>query len=452
MKLYVVRHGQTDWNVQNLLQGSTDVSLNETGVTQAFETSKKLSSVHFDAIYCSPLKRTVDTANIINANKKLSIIKDNRLIEREFGDFEGTPGKKVDFKKFWNYERNAQYNGVEPIQDFFSRIRSFLQDILTAFGNTEKNILIVTHNGVNLAIDSILNGLPKNIFSLNLAPCGYKLFENPSLDTDKIKFSIIIPAYNAEQFIDTTLNSVFNQTYKNYEIIVVDDCSTDNTYSILKEYNNIRLFKTPQNSRQGVARNIGLDACRGEYIIFLDSDDTIYEYNSLEKLNECIINHNNPDIIYTGMKLSGKRDMILMPNEENCKKAYRLAEYKWANVTSICWKNCLLQKNNIRFPEKIRYEDVYFYFLGIEKSKTYAFTDFILYNYNNRESSTTTSYTLDQAKDTINIIEKLVDLKNDISINSIPLLEARIKQQISRVPVRLERAINHLFVDNSDIK
>ena len=147
------------------------------------------------------------------------------------------------------------------------------------------------------------------------------------------------------------------------------------------------------------------------------------------------------------MKFSGKRNMLLMPNEENSKKNYRLAECKWANVTSICWKNSFLQKNNIRFPENIRYEDVYFYFLGIEKSETYAFVNFIMYNYNNRESTTTTSYTLDQARDTIDIIEKLAELKNVININSLPLLEARINQQISRVPVRLERAINQLFKD-----
>ncbi|MBR3162560.1 MAG: histidine phosphatase family protein [Clostridia bacterium] len=449
MNLIVVRHGQTDWNVDNLLQGSTDIALNETGAKQALETSKELSNIDFDVIFSSPLKRALDTANSINAGRHLPIIKDSRLIEREFGEYEGQPGKNVDFKKYWDYTANIQDCKVEPIQNFFSRVTDFLNEIISKYGNTEKNILVVTHNGVNLAIDSILNGMPNNIFTLNLAPCKYKIFENPTLEKEKIKFSIIIPAYNVEQYIKTTLESIFNQTYKNYEIIVVDDCSVDNTYSILKEYNNIRLFKTPQNLRQGGARNLGLDACRGEYIVFLDSDDTLYDDFALENLNKCIELENNPDIIYTGMKFSGKRDMIIMPTDDNCKKEYRLSEYKWANVVSICWKNSLLQKNNIRFPEGIRYEDVYFYFLGIEKSKTYSIGNFILYDYNNRDSSTTTSYTLDQSIDTIKIIGKLANLKTIIDKENIPLLKKRIEQQCSRIPVRLDRAINKLLNDST---
>ena len=445
MNLYVVRHGQTDWNVQNLLQGSTNVNLNETGIKQAHDTAKKLSNVHFDAIYCSPLKRAVDTAKIINSDTNIAIVKDERLLEREFGQYEGLPGKNVDLKKYWDYALNAQDRDIEPIHDFYSRVSDFLQDTIAQFGDTNKNVLVVTHNGVNLAIDSIINGMPKNVFSLNLAPCSYKVFENPTLKEEKIQFSIIIPAYNAEHFIDATLNSVFNQTYTNYEIIVVDDCSTDNTYNVLKKYNNIRLLKTPQNLRQGGARNVGLDACRGEYVVFLDSDDTLYNNTVLESLNNYIVQKNFPDIIYTGMKISGKREMVIMPDINNCKKDFRLAEYKWANAVSICWKNSLLQEKNIRFPEKIRYEDVYFYFLGIEKSKSYAIGDFILYDYNNRDSSTTTSYSLEQAKDTILLIEKLSSLKDKIDKENIFLLKRRIEQQASRVPVRLERAINEMF-------
>ena len=447
MKLFVVRHGQTDWNVQNLLQGSTDIDLNKTGINQALQTSEKLSSIHFDAIYSSPLKRAIDTANAIKLNRDLPIIKEPRLIEREFGDYEGLSGKNLDLKKYWDYQLNASDKSLEPIQVFFARVNSFLEDIINKYKNTDKNILVVTHNGVNLAIDSILNGMPENIFSLNMAPCEFKVFENPKLQQEAVRFSIIIPAYNAEQFIESTLNSVFNQTYKNFEVIVVDDYSTDNTYSILKNYNNIRLLKTPQNLRQGGARNIGLNACHGEYVVFLDSDDTLFETTSLEKLNNCIELNSFPDIIYTGMKFSGKRDMILMPNAKNSEKNYRLSECKWANVVSICWKNSLLQNNNIRFPEGIRYEDVYFYFLGIEKSKTYSYGDFIFYNYNNRDSSTTTSYTLEQAIDTIKIIDKLTNLKSIIDKKNNSLLKKRIMQQASRVSIRLERAIDKIFND-----
>lgn len=262
---------------------------------------------------------------------------------------------------------------------------------------------------------------------------------------ENIKFSFIIPTYNCADYIENCLNSIISQTYKNHEIIVVDDCSTDNTMDILKRYSNIKILSTPKNSRQGAARNIGLDNCTGDYILFVDSDDLLYEDNVLEKVANNINEHLKPDILYLGLEMFGKRDLLLIPNEENSKKEYRLSENSFINVIATCWKNELIQKNNIRFPETIKYEDVYFAFLAIEKSKTYAYTDFIYYKYNNRESSTTTTYTLDQSIDTIKLIDKLFDLYKLIDNKNIPYLDARIKQQASRVSVRLNRAIDERF-------
>ena len=101
---------------------------------------------------------------------------------------------------------------------------------------------------------------------------------------ENIKFSIIIPAYNCENYISKCLESIFNQSYKNFEVIVVDDCSTDKTFEILKKYTNIKLLSTPVNSRQGTARNIGLDVCTGDYILFVDSDDSLYDNTVLNKI------------------------------------------------------------------------------------------------------------------------------------------------------------------------
>lgn len=91
--------------------------------------------------------------------------------------------------------------------------------------------------------------------------------------------SIIIPAYNSEKFIRRCLDSVVNQIYKNIEIIVVDDASTDNTEKIIKEYaekdNRIRPFYSSENKGVSFSRNIGLKASTGEYIMFVDSDDEL---------------------------------------------------------------------------------------------------------------------------------------------------------------------------------
>ena len=89
--------------------------------------------------------------------------------------------------------------------------------------------------------------------------------------------SIVMPAYNSEGFISTALDSVINQTYQNWEAIVIDDCSTDQTASVIKEYlkkdPRIKYYKLDKNSGAAIARNKAVDLAKGSFIAFLDSDD-----------------------------------------------------------------------------------------------------------------------------------------------------------------------------------
>jgi len=98
--------------------------------------------------------------------------------------------------------------------------------------------------------------------------------------------SIIIPTYNTEKFIRATLQSVQNQTYQNWEMILVDDASTDKTVSVIEEFakndSRIKLFKLEKNSGNGFARNIALEKAVGKYIAYLDADDLWFS-NKLEK-------------------------------------------------------------------------------------------------------------------------------------------------------------------------
>lgn len=178
--------------------------------------------------------------------------------------------------------------------------------------------------------------------------------------------------------------------------------------------------------------------------MFVDSDDYLASPDVLSKTYNLIIENNNPDIIYLGMKMEGMRDLLIMPDEENCQKSYRLAENKFINVFSVCWKNSLLQNNKIRFPEGIKYEDVYFAFLGIEKSRSYAYGDFIYYIYYNRPNTTTTNHTLSQAIDTVKLIDKLFSLYDLVDDENKKYLDARIQQQTDRAKVRLDRAVDSI--------
>lgn len=178
MNIIVVRHGQTNWNIEDKLQGSANIDLNETGIQQAKEISRKLSNINIDVIYSSPLNRAIDTAKHINNIRNLDILIDNRLVERSFGDCEGIDGNKITIKKYWNFYENLSDFNIEPIQNLFDRCYDFLIDICKKYEYTNKNILLATHNGVNLAISSIIDGYKQNIFDYNLKNCDYRYFEN----------------------------------------------------------------------------------------------------------------------------------------------------------------------------------------------------------------------------------------------------------------------------------
>ena len=117
------------------------------------------------------------------------------------------------------------------------------------------------------------------------------------------KFSIIIPTYNRAGFIVKTINSVLNQTFVNFEVIVVDDGSTDNTEELVSAIIDKRVFYYKKNNEErAVARNYGIKKAVGEYITFLDSDDLFYE-NHLEEAN-LFIENNKIDFLFQAYEIA----------------------------------------------------------------------------------------------------------------------------------------------------
>lgn len=160
MNLYVVRHGQTEWNVLRKMQGSVDIPLNEKGIEQAKQTKENLEGVKFDMIFCSPLERAKQTAEVINSDRNLYIIFDDRLRERNYGEFEGTAKSSFNYNDFWAYTKNLKYSKAENVQDFFKRIYGFIDEL--KFNYPDKSILIVCHAGVVKAIECYANGMMKD--------------------------------------------------------------------------------------------------------------------------------------------------------------------------------------------------------------------------------------------------------------------------------------------------
>lgn len=155
MELYIIRHGETDWNKEKRLQGRSDTELNEYGIELAEITGEALKDVHFDCIYSSPLKRAYKTAEIIRGQRNLEIITDERLREISFGVVEGVPmSERPDgFQKFFTDPANYEApEGGESYEELVKRTGEFIEDIVVPASHSMERMLIVAHGALNKAL------------------------------------------------------------------------------------------------------------------------------------------------------------------------------------------------------------------------------------------------------------------------------------------------------------
>lgn len=187
--------------------------------------------------------------------------------------------------------------------------------------------------------------------------------------------SVVVPNYNCEKYIRETLNSILNQTYKNIEIIIIDDCSSDESYKIALNYatkfSNIKVIRLEKNSGAAIARNKGIEIASGEYIAFLDSDD-IWLETKLEKQIK-IMEDKNYGITFTGYEHI---------NETGEKLGIEIRTPKKVNYNMLLWHDyfgCLTVVYNQRklgkiYSENIRKNNDYSLFLNILKKENYAYS------------------------------------------------------------------------------
>lgn len=127
----------------------------------------------------------------------------------------------------------------------------------------------------------------------------------------ELLYSIIVPTYNRAETISDTIQSVLCQAYPHFELIVVDDGSTDNTEDVVKSFNDERIFYfKKQNAERGAARNYGTEQSKGEYLTFLDSDDIVYP-QLLEFANETIANFSLPPFFHMGFEIKNSQHKIV---------------------------------------------------------------------------------------------------------------------------------------------
>ncbi len=235
--------------------------------------------------------------------------------------------------------------------------------------------------------------------------------------------SIIIPAYNTAKYIKKTLSVILNQSYKNCEIIIVDDNSTDNLKDIIAEYcvkhKNIKYFKNSTNLGVGVTRNIGLKHAKGEFVTFLDSDDwpDLYVYETAID----VLKHNNKcDIVIWGIKnefdnsaSSYIRTKINKYNEIDKNIALSLLcnsislDVKISSyLGSKLFRKSLIDKNGITFGDYY-FEDIEFSYKVINFSKKIILLPELFTHYYQRENSIVHSFKEKHINDTIAVLKNL---------------------------------------------
>lgn len=269
---------------------------------------------------------------------------------------------------------------------------------------------------------------------------------------NKVRFSIITTIYNLEELLSREIDSVLNQDFNNFEFIIVDDCSSDNSYKLLKKYKKederIILIKNRKNKGLSASRNVALKHATGEYIVFLDGDDSFYEKSTLSKIDKTIGNE-KIDICYFGVKYIGASNKTYIPTEKNSTKIARITCDMHFAVASKVWRRKFLEKNDLKFKEGMYYEDMVYSINGAIVAKKLKFGSFPIYNYyRNREGSIMSTPNIARCKDMYLMLYYLMDLYEKTPKKLQPYLYSFIRNETLSVPTRIEAILKSLKNNN----
>ena len=235
------------------------------------------------------------------------------------------------------------------------------------------------------------------------------------------KFSIIVPVYNVEKYLPKCLDSLVNQTYKDIEIICINDGSTDNSLQILEKYaindNRIKIINQ-ENQGVSIARNVGIDNATGDYILFLDSDDCL-ELDACQKIVEKL--DKDIDILFFGYKfLKNYKSCKICsyPDDMNNKKYISpinlnicINKLSCRTVWGKVYKTKRLKDLNIKFPTNLNFgEDTLFIISNLINNSSIKVINDVLYNYRTDNNNSLTKIDYKKQLDQLLILIKEFDL------------------------------------------
>lgn len=217
---------------------------------------------------------------------------------------------------------------------------------------------------------------------------------------DNIVVSVIIPIYNTELYLCECIDSILNQSFCTFELILVDDGSTDNSFYICDDYalkdKRIKVIHK-DNEGPGIARNVGLDIANGKYIMFCDSDDLL-DTNALEVAIRYITESNSDFVKFLITKDGNEKSVIedgkiesYIFNNDQDRLNFLLNNNLSISSCASIYSSDFLKKNNIRFPDMryVFYEDKLFSYLALLMASKITKVNVSFYYYRDREGSTT---------------------------------------------------------------
>lgn len=272
-----------------------------------------------------------------------------------------------------------------------------------------------------------------------------------------MKISIIVPMYNSKLYINKLIDSVLNQTYDNYEVILVDDGSQDNINKYLKDkYSDSRIkYYWKENSGPGFSRKFGYEKCNGDLIFFVDSDDWISSSDSLEIINT-IFENNEIDVLFFDREdiIENKKNIIKGFYKINPGIHYlnEIKELIRPGLGSKIFKKDFLDSN--MFINTLAYEDLYTTYLYLEKCKNFYYIDKSFYTIYHSKNGVTLSSVINKENfgSKLRIIYELYkryensSLKYSIELRMVYLIMAYSKMSKKDINNELESIIQQFVI------
>ena len=277
------------------------------------------------------------------------------------------------------------------------------------------------HVGNKICFDSVFEG-HRGLYVVDISDELLPILSDGEEKTENTnpKYSIVTPMYNSFSLMNRYFVSLANQTFKDFEVIIVDDCSTDDSFEKLCEYVErcpltVKVLRTEKNGGPGIARNMGMDAAKGEWLTFIDNDDWV-DIHLLEKIERVQENSEANSIIYDYYTTNGKDNKV-------ARSMY------YGTSGEISFSNCMIYVRNhtvgkfyklskcrdkgIKFPPLKRCEDVAFVIRAIIACESAYYLAEPLYYYYQRPMSLSNNASLDESDmiKAFNILEK--EFKNE---------------------------------------